>query len=811
VTSATHALRSLLATPAITALAVLTMAGAIGANAAVFTVVNATVLRDLPFPDARRLALVSSEFPRMHLTNMGLSGPEAFELTELTRAFSAAGFYLVDGATVAGRTDPVQARTGFATASLFEALGARPRLGRAFTAEEDRPGAPRVAVLSYGLWRRSFGADPTVVDQAVNIDGAATTIVGVMPQGFDLLGSDVELWMPLALDRAAPGPRADHRYRVVGRMAPEVTFEQARGDLAGAMGRWQRVTGQFHSPDLRLHPLAITPLTDATVGSMRPTMLLMLGAVGFVLLMACANVSNLLLARAEARRHEIAVRLALGASRWRILGDHVAEGLCLSVAGSIGGLLLANGLVQVLLAQAVVLPRHEEIHIDLAVLLFTIGITAVAGILFGLAPVLRIDGSRAFSWLRSDGRGTTLTRERHRLQRALVAIEVALALMLLAGAGVMLRGFWRLAHVDPGFNPDGVVAMQTSLPSRPYTSDEQVWTFYEQLTEHIGAAGVTGVGMMSGMVPQRRANNSTFFLEGVPMLGHESVPQVDFVQHVDAGFFDALGVRLVGGRLLRDSDRETTTPVLVVNQTLARRFWPNADPLGKRLRPATPRAPWFTVVGVVADMKQAGLHAPPGGEVFVTHRQARVLFDSWLPRDVTIVAKTSPGRVPELARAMRGAVRALDPALAISNLQPMGDALGRSVAQPRTIAALLGSFALAALLLAAIGIYGVISFGVSQRTGEFAVRIALGAQPSSVLRLVLAQASIPIVAGLVAGFAGSLAAARVLQTVLFEIRPTDPPTMAGVIVFLCAVAFAACLIPARRATRVDPIDALKNV
>lgn len=806
-----HAVRALLATPATSALAVATMAAAIGANAAVFTVVNATVLRDLPFPDARELVLVTAEFPRARLAGMALSGPEGLEFPEIARGFSGSGMVLFDTATVAGRTEPVRARTAYTSASALEALGTPPLVGRPYSPEEDRPGAPRVALLGHALWVRAFGSDPAVVGQAITIDGLARTIVGVMPPSFDLLGAHTELWLPLRLDPATPPSRDDHRYRLVARLATGVTLDQARGELQTALGRWRQVTGRIHSPDPRMHPLALTPLLDASVGSLRGTMLLMLGAVGFVLLMACANVSNLLLARAEARRHEIAVRLALGASRWRLLREHMVEGLCLAAAGSVAGLLLASALLRVMLAEVVTLPRVAEVHLDGAVLLFTLGLTALAGVLFGMVPVVRLDAARAFQWLKGDSRGTTGSIDRQRLQRVLVTLEVALALMLLIGAGVMLRGFWRLAHVNPGFDPAGVVTMEVSLPSMPYESNEQVWDFYDQLIERTRAAGASQAGLLSGAMPQRRPNNTTFMFEGMPTLTHDTMPQVDFIQHVSEGTFPALGLRMLEGRALEAGDRENSLPVAVVNQTLAQKFWPGQSAIGQRFRPMGMQTPWFTVVGVVQDVKQAGLHAPPGGEVFVTHRQALRLLDLWLPRDLTLVAKVDAGRMREFARRLPAIVHEMDASLAISRISSMDDAIGRTIAEPRTTAMLLGGFAVAALLLASLGIYGVISFAVGQRTGEFAVRIALGATPSAVVRLVLAQAALPVVVGLAAGFAGSIATTRVLKSFLFEITPTDPPTVVAVLLFLATIAVAACWIPARRATRVDPIEALRNV
>lgn len=806
-----HAIRALAATPGTSAVAIGTMAAAIGANAAVFSVANGTILRPLPFRDPARLVLISAEFPRMKLTGMGLSGPEAIEFAELAHGFASSGAVLFDTATVAGRTEPIRARVAYASAGALDTLGTGAMLGRTYSADEDRPGGPRVAVLGHALWVRAFGADPGVLGRGVTIDGVSATVIGVMPESFDLLGSATELWLPLRLDRASGGSRADHRYRVIARIAPGTSVDEARRGMDAAVTVWREETGQMHAPDPRMHPLALTSLLDASVGSVRGTMGLMLGAVGFVLVMACANVSNLLLSRAERRRHEIAVRVALGATRARLLRDHVLEGLCLAAAGSLIGLLVTQLLLAIVLAGPVTLPRAAEVRVDFTVLLFTLVLTGLTGVAFGLAPVLRIDAARAVEWLKGDSRGSVGSRERHRLQRALVAVEIALALMLLAGAGVMLRGFWRLAHVDPGFDPTGVVAMTVSLPTRPYVSDEQVWGFYEQLVQRIRAAGAGEAGVLSGELPQRRANNTTFLLDGMAVMSHETMPQVDFIQHVTEGSLPALGAQVLAGRMLTAADSDTSAPVAIVNESLARKFWPGASALGHRLRVAGKNTPWVTVVGVVRDLRQAGLHAAPGTEIYITHRQAKLLLPDFVPRDMTVVARVSAGRVQELSRALPGIVRAMDPGLAVARVSTMTDTVARSIAQPRAIATVLAGFAVSAVLLAAIGIYGVISFAVGQRASEFAVRMALGASAASIVRLVLAQSSWPVAAGIAMGLAGAGATTRVLSSQLFDIAPTDPPTFGAVAVLLAAVALAACSVPARRATRVDPIEALKNV
>jgi putative ABC transport system permease protein len=805
------AMRALGRSRATAALAVATMTVAIGATTAIFSIVYNTILRPLPYPEPHRLVVISTEFPSLRLKNMGLSVPEMLELQELTHSWSHVGGLRFETATLGG-PEPRRVMVASASADLLAALAVQPIAGRLFTRDEDRPGASLVVLLGHGLWLRAFGGDPMVVGRSIDVDGSLRTVVGVMPRGFDLLGTDTDLWVPLALDPAAPGGRADHNMRVVARLAPFVSAAQARADLEAAVSRWMTTTGELHSPAPRFHPVSITPLHDVVVGDLRPTMMTLLGAAGFVLLLACANVSNVLLARSEARRHQLAVRVALGASRRRLLADHFLEALCLAAAGCIGGIALAYAASQAVVSTAVAWPRRDAIGVDAITLLFAVGATALCAIVFGLAPVLRLDLTRAQHWLRSDGRGQTVSRDRRRLQQVLIAWQIAAALTLLTGAGVLLRSFWRLAHVDPGVRAENVLTFQVSLPQRTFSADAHVWSFYERLLERISQlAGVRGAAAMSGRLPERRANNTTFFLDGVAVQGHDGLPQVEYIQHVTPAYFSTLGIRTIEGRLLTRADSERAEPVGVVNETLARKFWPNQDPIGRRLRAALPDSPWFRVVGVVSDVKHAGLAAAIGTELYVTHRQARVLLPGWLPTTMHVVIAVDARTADAVRSALPGVTRDVDAAAAGANVRLLEDALSLSIAGPRFVSAALASFAALALLLASIGIYGVVACSVSRRVSEFAVRMALGATPSSILRLVAAQAVIPIGAGLVMGLGGAVASRGLLGTLVFETSPTDPLTLAAVVAVLLVVAVTACWAPARRATRVDPLDALRHV
>lgn len=802
--------RALRRTPAETALAIATMALAIGANTAIFSVVYATVLKPLPYPNPDALVAITTEFGTLQLKGMGLSGPEVVELQRFTRSWSHVGAVRYETNALGG-SEPRRVNVAVASPDLLNALGVPATLGRTFSSDDQRGANGQVAILSHGLWERVFGADPALVGRRIDLGGEGRTIVGVMPRGFDLLGSDTDIWLPLDLNASSPGPRADHTFRVVARLASGLSIEQARADLDAAVSQWLVNTGELHSPAPRFHPLTLTPLRELAIGDLGKTMLVLLGAVGFVLLLACANVANLLIARAEGARHQLAIRVALGASRRRLLLDHLAEGLCLATAGCAGGLFLTLALTRTLIASAPMLPQHQAAPVDLVVLTFAVAVSAFSGIASGLAPLLRLDTGRAQRWLQSDGRGMTGSRDRRTLQYGIMAAQVALALTLLAGAGVLLKSFWTLASVDPGIRADDVVTFQLSVPERRFAADADVWALYERLLERLRAVpAVRGAAAMSGRLPQRRANNTTFLIEGVPIQGHEGMPQVDFIQHVTPDYFQSLGIRLLKGRLLTATDTERAEPVAVVNDTLARKFWAGKDPLGQRFRPVLPDNPWVTVVGVVNDVKHAGLSAAVGTEVYVTHRQSRLLLSGWLPSSMHVVVRADPGKADAVLRAIPALTRDVDPYVAIAGLRSMSDSLGASIAGPAFVAKLIASFALLALLLATIGIYGVIACGVAQRTSEFGVRMVLGASRHSVLRLVLAQSALPIAAGITLGLAGAILSSELLSTLVYQVSPADPATLAVAVALLSATSFVACWIPAQRATRIDPLDALRS-
>jgi putative ABC transport system permease protein len=802
-----HALRRQRRAAAGTALIVATLALALGANTAVFGVADALLVRAVPFEDPDRLFLVSAGFPRMRLAGMGLSGPEAVELGELTRGFAAVGPLTFTGLTAQTPTDAVQAQGIEISSGAMAALAVRPAVGRPFSPAEYQPGGARVAILGHGLWTRAFGADPSVVGRTLTIGGVPREIVGVMPARSALLNRTLDVWLPLAIDKRTAGPRADHRFTVIGRAAPGLGRAEARADVERAVSVWREETGELHAPAPGFHPLDLVPLNAATTGVDRAPIAALLCAVAFVLLIACANVSNLLVARAERRRAEVAVLVALGATRGRLLRDHLAEGLLLACAGSAAGLGVAEGLLA-LIRSLWPAAGATDFVLDYRVLAATAAATLAAGAALGIAPVLRLDLRRP----RSNGRGGIRGAGRMRLQQILVAAQIALAVLLSAGAGLMVRTLVALMSIETGIDTSGVMRAQVSLPEGAYPADAQVWSFFERLLDRARALpGVSRAGLMSGLPPLRRANNTSFTLDGVETIAHDAMHQVDFIQHVTPGYFETLRIPLLEGRRFAPADDERAAPVVVVNDTLARRFWPGQSAIGHRLRPVMAGTPWFTVVGVVRDVRQAGVQAPAGSEVYVPFRQSRVLLPSWLPRSMNLVLRGDGVDPAAIGPALRAELRRIDPSAALAGLAAMENVVDRTIARPRLLAWMLGAFAALALAVAAVGVYAVTSCAVAARTAEFGVRMALGARPRDVLALVFAGGILPIGAGVLAGTGAFLLSARLLAGLLFGVQPIDPASLAAGALGMAAAAMLATLVPAGRAARVDPLVALREL
>jgi predicted permease len=802
-----HALRGLLRRPGFALVAVLTLGLGIGANTSVFSIVNGVLLRPLPYPEPEELVMVTSAFPGLNFAKFWVSPPEYLELQERAKSFRALGAFRQGQANVGGGSQPERVTSAIASASLFEALNVTPARGRFYNAQEDLPGADPVVVISHELWQRAFGEDPSLVGRTIIVGGVSRTVVGIMPPGFDVHEAGIELWQPLALDPANRTQRGSHYLYLVGRLAPGVSVQSAQAELTGLVQGWAQLNPDTHVPNPENHPMQMTSLQEEIVGGVRQALLLLLGAVGFVLLIACANVANLLLVRAEDRHKEVAVRVAMGAGRLRLLRQLLTEGLVLSVLGSAVGLLMAWLSLEGLRAMAPGdIPRLAEISLDGRVLFFTTLVALATGAIFGLAPIRHVTRGSPAGGL-AEGQRTTAGGARLRLRTLLVTSEMALALMLAVGAGLLVRSFQALTSVDPGFDSEGVLTFQLALPTAEYPQVTEVVAFHERLLDELAAIpGVQQAATMTGLPPMRDLNANDTEFEGVEQTEDGPPHNVDFYQTVSAEYLATMRIELREGRGFLPSDQPDAIPVVLVNETLADRFYPGQSAIGRRIRPCCGDAiPWFEIAGVVEDVKQAGLSAPAGTELYFHVPQAAQIG----VRTFNVVLRT--GGSPEaLAAPAREAVRRLNPSLPLANVRSMDAVLSGARARPRFLTMVLGGFAALALVLAAVGTYGVMSYTVAQRSKEMGIRMALGAERSSVLRLVMRQGLAVTAAGIGLGLAGAWALTGLLQGLLFEVAPRDLATFVAGPALLGLVALGALWIPARRATLVSPTEVLRQ-
>ncbi|MFL6236824.1 MAG: ABC transporter permease [Thermoanaerobaculia bacterium] len=805
-----YACRLLFRSPGFTLLAALTLALGIGANAAIFSVASSVLLKPLPYKDSGRLMIVYSQFPSMGFDRFWVDPMEFTEYGRWNRSFESLGAYVTGEVNVSGRDEPVRANAARATAGLFAALGVRPERGHFYTPAEDLPSVEKTVVLSDGLWRRAFGADPGILGRRIKVDGDDRTVIGVMPPGFTVGNERIEAWIPLALDPAKPGNHGNHYLYLVGRLKPGVSLSQARQEMNGLLARWKKEIPNDHTPDAERHRLVIQPLLEDLVGSIRPKIQLLMGAVGLVLLIACVNVANLLLARAEARQKEIAVRTALGAARGRLLRQFLTESVVLALLGGALGLFLGwIGVRAIVAANLESIPRVGEIGLDGRSLLFTLAVSLLTGLLFGLAPALHARAGTFFATLKEGGQRTTAGSGRQWLRRGLVVAEIAFAAMLVIGGGLLNRSFWLLQKVDPGFDPKGVLSLEVSLPKAAYGKPEQVLGFYDRLLDRLShLPGVTSAAAMSGLPPNRPVDANDMVFESVPQKPEGPYQNADYWQFVSRDYFKTMGIRLVEGHLFGPTDARGTNGVALINETMAKVFWPDRSPVGDRIKAPSDKAPWLTIVGVVADVKQGGLDHKTGTEVYFLADQAPESVGD-VARTMYVVMRTSKDPL-SLAGPARGEIRRLDPSLPVANVEPMTRVVYESVAQPRFIAFLVLIFAVVALSLAAIGTYGVLAYMVELRTREIGVRMALGAQAGQVLQMILSQGAWLVGSGLLLGVIGALALRRALASVLFGVAPTDPAIFATVLLVLSVVGLLACYLPAHRATRVDPLVALRQ-
>ena len=789
--------RTLAKSPGFTAAVVLVLAVGIGVNTAVFSIVDSVLLRPLPYKDSERLVWFWETDPRQGTAEMRVSPPTFLDWQTSQHSFEELSAFSEGSFTLTGAGEPESIKYAGVTASFFPLFGMTPSAGRVFMREDDRAGGERVVILSHQLWRTRFSSDPNVIGKALTLDGGSYTVVGVAPAGFNY-PADTQAWTPLAPQIAdALTIRGAHYLAVLGRLKRGVTLAQAGEEMNSITRRIAEADASYAGYGVRL-----VPLQQRLVGEVRPALLILLAAVVLVLLIACANVANLLLARAAARRREIAIRQALGASRRRVVRQLLTESLILALAGGAFGLLLAHwGLDLALAFSPQELPRADEIAVNSQALLFALASAVVTVFLFGLTPALVASKPGSVPSLKEGGTVAGGDVRGTRLRDVLVVSELALTLTLLVGAGLMLKSFNWLMRVDPGFNPQGVISFRISLLSSRYPEKYQQAAFFGQLLERVRALpGVSSAGLGKNLPVSGQNMSSPLLVEGLPKPSADKSPPVQSVT-VDPGYVTTLGMRLTKGRDFTAEDGANATPVAIVNEALARRFFPGEDPLGKSVRTLFGQPTYREIVGVVADVRHArpGAAAPP--QIFVPFAQSP-------SPSMTLVVKDGGDPTPVIT-AVRGAVSAIDKDQAIDKISTMEGLLSESVAQPRFYAFLLTSFAVIALLMAAAGLHGVISYAVARRTHEIGVRRALGAQPWDVYKLFLGQAVRLGLIGTGAGVLAALALTRLLTRLLFGVAATDPATFAVVPLGLIVVAVAACYLPARRATKVDPLVALR--
>jgi len=807
------ALRMLRKNLGFTTAAVLCLMLGIGATTGIFTVVNAVLLEPLPYTHPEQLVRVYTEFPTF--PNGGLhrfwtSGPEFINLRRDTHSWASLDAWVTSGANLAGTTQPVRVNAAAVSGGLLESLGVSPVMGRLIAASDDIKGAATVADISYGTWQTVFGADPNVVGRETRLDGTPCTIIGVMPKGFAFPPGEAEpthVWTALQLDPAQPGNAGSHYLYLLGRLKPGVSAAAAQGELASLVQSYgEKRAPKTHSFDPKNHTIVSFPLQAEVVSGVRPALLMLLGAVIFVLLIASVNVANLLLARAEARRKEIAIRGSLGASLGRLARQFVTEGVLLALCGGLLGVALAYaGVRLVQLTNAGGIPRADEIAVDWRVLLFTSGVSIVTGILFGLAPLGSLIVSELSEALKDTAGSTTVAGGAQFFRRALVVGELGMALVLLIGCGLMLRAFWKLQEVHTGLQPDRVITMRVSLPSANYKDNAKITDFWTLLEQRItNLLGVQSAALVSGLAPLRPPNMNDTDIEGFVKTKDGPIQNVDFYQGVSKSYFATMGIRLLEGRLFDDRDVQNGPQVMIVNKAMAQTFWPNQSAIGRHAKPGGGKD-WCTVVGVVDDVKNAGLDRPAGTELYLPYRQP---YGQGLT-DMFVVMRAQSRDPRSLAGEVRQQMNAIDPSLPLADVRLMDEVLAQAESRPRFLTLLLTLFSVVALVIATVGIYGVVSYSVARRTKEFGLRMVLGAQSSDVLGLVMKQGAALVLIGVAVGLVLAVLFTRLMASLLFGVTPTDLATFASVTVVLCLVTLAACYIPAKRATHVDPMQTLR--
>ncbi|HVO82294.1 MAG TPA: ABC transporter permease [Terriglobales bacterium] len=799
-----YGLRMLAKTPGFTLVAVLTLALGIGANTAIFSVINAVLLRPLPFPDPGRLIFVSQVDKVNSFTGIEVSFTKFSMIREQSQSLESAAVYYPLTLSLVSQHEPELVPAARASLDLFRTLGQQPALGRSFLPEEDQPGGRDVAVVTDGFWHSHFGGDPGLIGKTLTLDGRNVTVVGILPPDFrfPLQFPEPQIWLPRVFDIDFLTHQQVYSgagyLNFLGRLRAGESIAGAQAELDTINARYGQ---QFAANADPKYGLAVASLEENLVGTLRPSLLVLLGAVGFVLLIACANVASLLLVRATVRGKEIAIRKALGASRLRLVRQLLSESLLLALVGGALGATLAAGLMPLVRAISPgTVPRLEQTTVDGTVLLFTLGLCMLTGLAFGLVPAVQLSGRDLHETLKQGGRGSSDGSARNRFRSLLVVAEVAVALVLLTGAGLLVKSFARLMQVDPGFDSHTLLTFHINLPKAGYAKPEQQVQFYQQLLERVkGVPAAQSVGLASDL-PLGYVTPYVFFCpEGMACQGIGKDPVVAR-SFVSPEYFQALHTPLLRGRYFTDQDVAGNTNVVIVNQCLARRYWPNQDPIGKHLANSRDKIQ-REVVGVVANVKFSSLSAPDREEMFLPIEQ-----EPW--PSATLVVRSQSDPAP-LVSAVRQQFSQLDPRLPVSDILSMDEVVSNSVAQPRIIMEFVGVFAGLALLLAAIGIYAVMAYSVNQRRQEMGIRMALGAQPRHILQLVVGHGMGLALVGVGLGTAASFALTRLLASLLFGTGATDPLAFSAATALLASAAFLACYIPARRAARLDPMLALR--
>jgi putative ABC transport system permease protein len=795
-----YAIRNLLRRPAFTLIAVVTLALGIGANTAIFSAINALLLKPLPFPELDRVVAIWDKMPSRGVMHNEVTVANYLDLKAQNQTFEQLALYSWWSPNLTG-VDPPERLQGFlVTANMFDALGVKPIMGRNFTEEENQPGKDAVAIITHGLWQRRFGGDPDILNKTITVNTVARKVIGVMPENFNF-PKGAEMYAPIAMTPERMKSRGSHGYYIIGRLKRGTSIQSAQAEIDNIMARLEQ---QYPETNTGWGATAF-PLVADTVRQYDTALWVMMGAVGFVLLIACANVANLMLARATGRRKEIALRTALGASRWRIIRQLLTESVIVALIGGALGVFVGFWGLDALRAvnpgdAAKFIPGWYQLGINAQVLLFTLGLSVVSGVVFGLAPALQVSKPNLNDSLKEGSRQTSGSS--HRLRSSLIVFEVALSLMLLVGAGLLTRTFLSLLRANPGFNPDNVMTMTLVLPGLKYKEDSQRAAFFSDLVQRVKAyPGVESAAVVN-YLPLGGANSSDSYLvegEPEPQPGQEHDGRY---RVASPDYFRTMGISITRGRGFTEQDKAGATPVVVVNETLARQHWPGQNPIGKRIRFYGPldKAPWMEVVGVIADVKH-DLTIPVEPEYYLPHAQ-----DPWT--GMVLVARTSVDPA-SLAGALRQQVWSIDKDQPVFDVRTMQEVKSGSVALYSFSSVMLGIFASVALVLAAIGIYGVMAFAVTQRTQEIGIRMALGARTADVLKLVVKHGMKLALLGIVIGLAGSWALTRFIEKLLVGVQPTDPLTFSVVSLCLLVAAFIACYLPARRATKVDPLVALR--